>query len=83
MKEAEKQMKVILMFLPKKILIWNYWTILGQKTAHPRNSGSTVGTFLHNERGQGVDGSYGNGFPKTVYKDFLKILHNERGKEVL
>ena len=37
------------------------------KTAHPRNSGSAVKIFLHNERGQGVDGSSVNGFPKTAY----------------
>ena len=51
----------------KKKFIENYWTILVQKTAHPRNSGLAVRTFLHNERGLGVHGSYVNGFPKTAY----------------
>ena len=60
-------MKVILIVFPKKILIQNYWAILGRKTVHPCNSGSAVRIFMHNERGQGVHGSSVNDFPKTAY----------------
>ena len=54
------------MVFPKKIHL-ELLGHLAQKTAHPCNSGSAVRIFLHNERGQGVHGSYVNGFPKTAY----------------
>ena len=60
-------MKVILIVFPKKILIQNYWAILGRETAHPRNAIPTVRIFLHNERGQAVHGSSVDGFPNTAY----------------
>ena len=60
------------MVFPKKILIWNCWAILGRKTAHPRNSGSAIRIFLHNERGQGVHGTSVNGFPKTACPHYFR-----------